>query len=739
MPNIKMNRRHFLQGLTGLGTMAAFPVSIQKALAIDAYNQTGTIQDVKHVVMLMLENRSFDSYYGTRKGYRGFGDRFTIPLPNGRKVWQQLNATGKEIYPYELNSDKGNAQRLLSTPHTWIDSHLAWDGGRMDSWPKIKKDHSMSYFPHKELTFQHALAEAFTLCDNNHCAMHTGTHSNRLFYYTGSNGAKPAGVNMLNNELSDMGSSSIGLTWTTYAERLEQAGVKWRVYQNMPDNFGCNQLISFRQFRAANEKAPKNRQVSSAASAVCPAYDPTIDDINNPLFKGVANSLPNQGMLDTLKQDVINNRLPEVSWVVPTALYSEHPSPSCPVQGGWYVQELLDALTANPEVWSKTVLIINYDENDGYFDHLAPPTAPFYDQSTGKTYGKSTISDADMAYEYCNYPFPDGTTAQPKLATRKDGKTTGDGQPFGPGMRVPMYIISPWSRGGWVNSQTFDHTSVIQFLEKRFNVQEPNIGAYRRAICGDLTSSFNFKTPNNLSLPTLDGRKTQTEVDAIAKAQGALAQIAVPATQQLPVQETGIRPSRALPYVLHSSAKNVATANTIQLIFTNAGQQGAIFHVYDQLYLDQYPRRYAVEKDKQLDDIWNIDNKLYDLWVLSHNGFHRHFKANTTELLSANIQPEIQVCYDLVNGDVYVKLHNTGTQACTLTVKDKAYFQQATQTATVKPNTEELLTWKLKDSGQWYDFEVSCKEAPAFYRRFAGRVETGLDSVSDPAFGYNLS
>lgn len=732
-----MNRRHFLQGLTGVGALAAFPASIQKALAIDAYNKTGTIQDVKHVVMLMLENRSFDSYYGTRKGYRGFGDRFTIPLPNDRNVWQQLNSKGKQILPYELDSEKGNAQRLKSTPHTWIDSHQAWDGGRMDSWPKIKKDHSMSYFPHKELSFQHALAEAFTLCDNNHCAMHTGTHSNRLFYYTGSNGTKPAGVNMLNNELSDLGSSSIGLTWTTYAERLEAAGVKWRVYQNMPDNFGCNQLISFRQFRAANEKAPLERRASSDSNVVSPAYDPAIDDLNNPLFKGVANTLPNNGLFDTLKQDVINNTLPEVSWVVPTALYSEHPSPSTPVQGGWYVQELLDALTANPEVWSKTVLIINYDENDGYFDHLAPPTAPYRDEK-GQVYGKSTINDAEMSFEYCNYPFPEGTTKQPgdKFRKREDGIAYGDGQPFGPGMRVPMYIISPWSRGGWVNSQTFDHTSVIQFLEKRFNVKEPNISTFRRAVCGDLTSAFDFKNPNDLAMPTLDGRKTQEQVDQIAKAQDKLAQIPVPENQQLPVQETGIRQSRALPYILHTSA--VANTANVQLKFANAGAQGAVFHVYDKLNLQQYPKRYVVETNKELDDIWTINNNQYDLWVLSHNGFHRHFKGNMTEISKANVLPEIQVCYDNENGDVYLKLHNTGSVACTLTIKDKAYFKLAEKTVTVKPNTEELIPFILKDSGQWYDYEVSCKEAPSFYRRFAGRVENGQDSISDPAFGYLL-
>lgn len=720
-----MNRRHFLQGITGLGTMAAFPASIQKTLAIDAYNKTGTIQDVKHVVMLMLENRAFDSYYGTRKGYRGFGDRFTIPLPNNRTVWHQLNKHGKEILPYELDSKKGNAQRLKSTPHSWVDCHAAWDGGRMANWAEAKKDHSMSFFPHKELKFHHALAEAFTVCDNNHCALHTGTNPNRLMYFTGSNGPKAAGVGVLNNEYGYMEPATTGLTWTTYAERLEAAGVKWKVYQNMPDNTGANQFISFRNFRAANDKAPKERQVSTTAGVFSPAYDPKIDDINNPLFKGVANTLPNQGFFDTLKQDVLNGDLPEVSWIVPPRPYSEHPAYSSPVQGGWYIQELLDALTADPEVWSKTALIINYDENDGYFDHLPPPTAPMRDEN-GKFYGKSTISDAEMKFEYCDFPPP---------ADSEPGKQPPiDGQPFGPGMRVTMYVISPWSRGGWVNSQTFDHTSVLQFLEKRFNVAEPNISAYRRAICGDLTSAFDFTHPNDLSLPTLEGKKTKEQVDEIIQQQSALPQIPVPEQQQLPKQETGIRPSRALPYVLHTSA--VVSNVQVELKFANTGKQGAVFHVYDKLALEQFPRRYIVEATKQLDDLWQLKNNQYDLWVLGHNGFHRHFKADIVDVNKAEILPEIQVCYDLEKGDVYVKLHNTGKKACTFTVQDKAYFKQQTKTVTVHPHTEEVLYWELRDSGHWYDFEVSCIEARSYYRRFAGRVETGKHGVSDPAFGY---
>ena len=112
-----------------------------------------------------------------------------------------------------------------------------------------------------------------------------------------------------------------------------------------------------------------------------------------------------------------------------------------------------------------------------------------------------------MQDEYFDHAAPEGSHSQP----------TPDGRVYGPGPRVPLYVISPWSRGGWVNSQVFDHTSVLMFLEKRFGVKEPNISPYRRAVCGDLTSVFNFKTPNVDVLPQLGGKQTRVQADELRK------------------------------------------------------------------------------------------------------------------------------------------------------------------------------------------------------------------------------
>ena len=733
------NRRRFLKGSAHAGlaaaTYAAFPPSIQRALAIPAHNATGTIRDVEHVVILMQENRSFDQYFGTLKGVRGFGDRFTIPLPDDRNVWQQLDANGQPVLPFHLDSSQGNAQRMSGTPHSWADGQAAWDGGRIEQWARYKTVASMGYLKEAEVPFQFALANAFTLCDAYHCSMHTGTNSNRMFMWAGTNGPTGAGVATVNNEWDSIDASTRGYEWKTYPERLQEAGVSWIVYQNMPDNFGDNPLAGFKQYRQANEASGK--PVSN--DAISPAYDPASDDAGNPLYKGIANTMPGplgdvNAYFETFRQDIRNGKLPQVSFVVAPAAYSEHPGPSSPVQGAWYIQEVLDALTAVPEVWSKTVFIVNFDENDGYFDHVpsasAPSPIPSADPGVKTFAGKTTLPDADLSYEYFNHPKPPGMTAS---------QPTPDGNVYGPGMRVPMYVISPWSRGGWVNSQTFDHTSVLRFLEARFGVKETNISPFRRAVNGDLTSAFNFATPNEEALPTLAGRRSKAEADQVRAAQDALPQVTPPGDGKLPVQATGTRPSRALPYELHASAKVDTAGGKVQLLFSNTGKAAAVFHVYDKLNLDRLPRRYMVEAGKSLDDTWAAaaDNAgKYDLWVLGPNGFHRHFQGDLGTVRASGVAiPEVRVCYDIANGNVYLSMRNDGKAACKFTIRAKAYRGDGPWTATVNGGATVDQHWDLAASGQWYDFAVTCDADAGYYRRFAGRVETGKHTVSDPAMG----
>jgi phospholipase C len=713
-----LNRRSFLRtAATAAGSSAAlamFPPAIQKALAIQANNATGTIKDVEHIVVLTQENRSFDHYFGALNGVRGFADRFPIPVAtrngvSGKTVWYQPNATTGAspawIAPFHLNTTQNfEYMRVEGTPHSWSDAQQAWDLGRMGQWTAAKRNHSMGYFDKTDIPFQYAMANAFTLCDAYYCSTQTGTNTNRLFLWTGTNDPLklnngPAISNVYDWFDEDKGDG--GYSWTTYPERLQAAGITWQVYEDMDDNFTDNSLAGFQVYRAAWTQKP-----------------------------GYSEQLRQRGIstrkLDKLKEDVLNGSLPQISWIVAPAADSEHPGPSSPVQGADYTAQVLDALTANPDVWSKTVLFINFDENDGFFDHVPPPAVPSYetwsaDAASAVLAGGSTVSM--VGEHHHNIQSYDDSPSQQQWMHR----------PYGLGPRVPMYVLSPWSKGGWVDSEVFDHTSVIRFMETRFGVMEPNISAWRRAVCGDLTSTLNFADPNNTAF--YSSLPSTTALAQRAAALPGRTTPPIPGTPALPVQEQGTRPSRALPYELHVSAVCTPGTQQLSLGFENTGRAAAVFHVYDRLHLDALPRRYTVEAGKQLKNSGALaaDNGLYDLWVLGPNGFHRHFTGNAKALAAADQpNPEVQVCYDIANGDLLLKLYNTGAAACSFSVVANAYFGSAPQTVAVAAGKEGALHWALKSSGYWYDFTVTVAGLKGYTRRFAGRLETGKPSISDP-------
>lgn len=686
---VSSSRRNFLRLAGATFGAAMLPQSIRDALAIPAASETGTINDVQHVVIFMQENRSFDHYFGTLPGVRGFGDRFTVPLPNGRNVWQQKDLF-TEVQPYHLDSRIGNAQCVEGTPHTWSDAHAAWNNGSYGQWPLFKKRQSMGYYKEAEVSFQFALANAFTICDSYHCSMQGSTNPNRLFLFTGSN--NPGGVGggpAINNSYDALGPSSQGYDWTTYPERLEAAGVSWKIYQDMADNYDNNPLAGFRNYREAYET-----------------------DANSSLVKKGLSSTLRNATLDGLKVDVLSGNLPQVSWIIAPMTYSEHADHSSPVQGAWYTQQVLEALTSNPDVWSKTVLLMMYDENDGFFDHVPPPCAASVN-ADGSRAGASTVDDSSELHR--------------------------DGQVYGPGPRVPMYAISPWSKGGWVNSQVFDHTSVIRFLEKRFGVHEPNISAWRRAVCGDLTSLFNFATPDNERFPDLPAF-SKAEADNLSRLQDQLDAVPVPlgSNSIAPRQRMGARPSCALPYELHVQSNVDVAASNVQLQFINTGSVGAVFHVYDQLHLDRIPRRYTVEAGKSLTGGWNtlLDQGRYDLWVLGPNGFHRQFKGNLSVLsMFFAPLPEVRVSYSPASSEIQAELRNAGNSTCTFVITPNTYSKEASSRYTVKPGESAKPRWSLSSSGRWYDFSVTVDSDSGYMRRFAGRMENGRPGVSDPAMG----
>jgi phospholipase C len=711
----RIDRRKFL---AATAAAMALPPSLARAVTIDAKVRTGTIKDVEHVVILMQENRSFDHYFGVLNGVRGFGDRFPIPVADapGRinaTVWTQADTRPEAarkggpalVGPFALNTQQTFAHmRMEGTPHSWTDAQNAWNEGRMGNWPEFKGAHALGHFEKADIPFQYALADAFTLCDAYHCAFQGGTNTNRLFLWTGMNdGQGKAGGPSISNTHDTLpktpeDKSAVPYTWTTYAERLQKAGVSWRCYQDMADNFGDNPLIGFQNFRESIKGATGS----------------------NPALAALGVSTHH---LDGLKADVLGGNLPQVSYVIAPSKDSEHPGPSSPAQGADYTARVVDALTADPKVWAKTVLLVMFDENDGLFDHVPPPAVPSRDAS-GALLGGSTV---DTAGEYHLTRSP----ADPK--SERDELM---GRPYGLGPRVPLYVISPWSRGGWVNSEVFDHTSVIRFVETRFGVMEPNISPWRRAVCGDLTSAFNFKTPNDkpfaAGLPV-----TKATADRAAALPGRTTP-PIPAQPGVPMQAAGPRSSRALPYNLR--IVDHVDGDGIYLSMINAGKAGAVVHVYDRLRLDQPPRRYTIEAGKKIEGVW--PGAAYDLWLLGPNGFHRHFVGQKDEpsLVAA-------LATDGARNGVIVFNRSGAPQRVAFTPnayggKSKILDVTPSQSLSVRSEGEELSkslsggkgeALDLKASHGWYDVTLRRADGGKWMRRLAGRVETGADSVTDPA------
>jgi phospholipase C len=299
----------------------------------------------------------------------------------------------------------------------------------------------MGYYTRSDIPFYHALANAFTICDGYHCSVIGPTDPNRLMSMSAT--IDPAGKQggpLLETLVSKRGAMAGHFTWTTMPERLQAHGVSWKVYTSPAGGVLDNVLPYFKAYKTG-----------SALEA-----------------RGLKPTYPADFMAD-----LASGRLPQVSWLTPGVGDSEHPGFSRAVSGEIVTRQIVEALISHPKTWARTALFITWDENGGFFDHVAPPTPP------KRTKGEFlTISKL------------------PEVAKGIRG-------PIGLGFRVPMLVVSPFTRGGLVCSDVFDHTSTLRFLETRFGVEVPNLSAWRRGVTGDLTSAFNFAARPRTSVPAL--------------------------------------------------------------------------------------------------------------------------------------------------------------------------------------------------------------------------------------------
>jgi len=691
----KLGRRGFLKTM-GSGALAALPLSVSRALAIPANNQKRSIEDVEHIIILTQENRSFDHYFGTLRGVRGFGDPRAVALPSGKSVWNQPDGAGG-LLPFRPDVANLGATFLPDPPHGWNDTHAAWNGGQHDRWVPNKGVTTMTYNTRNDIPYHFALADAFTICDAYHCSVMGPTDPNRYHIWTGWVGNDGAGGGPV------ITNAEAGYDWSTFPERLERAGISWKVYQDVGvgltaagfwgwtgdqpyiGNYGDNSLLYFHQYQNALPGNPLADKAKTGTNILAQNMDPV-------------------HLLDLFREDVRLNRLPQVSYIVAPEAYTEHPN-WAPNFGAWYISQFIDILASNPDLFSKTVLFLHYDEEGGFFDHQPPPTPP-----QSRANGMSTVSTV-------NEIFP-GDASHPSA-------------PYGLGMRVPMIVISPWSKGGWVNSQVFDHTSLIRFIERRFNnslLVETNITPWRRAVVGDLTSAFDFQNPNQpveIRLPATSSYKPASF--AVYPDYN----VVPPAAQTLPKQEPGVRAARALPYTLNAHGMLQLSDGSFLIDFANTGNATAVFQVRSGSSA-HLPRTYTVEPGKSLSDTWSLASigvVNCDLSVYGPNGFFRGFNGSVSGLRAAQL--DVRAYYDNNNNGIALAIANPSAQPASVTILDQ--YTGRSVNVDINAGRSDSKYFSLARFSGWYGLVIMIASDSSIKYHFAGHVENGKDSISDPA------
>ncbi|MBL1219210.1 phospholipase C, phosphocholine-specific [Chryseobacterium sp. L7] len=777
-----MNRREFLEKssllLAGLGTSSVLHPAILKALAIEPA-ALSTFYDAEHVVILMQENRSFDHAFGALKGVRGFLDKRAFVKQDGHSVFFQKDNSGKYASPARLDLRNTKSTWMSSLPHSWSDQQKALNKGKYDQWLQFKasgnKDYkniplTLGYYNREDLPFYYQLADAFTIFDQYFCSSLTGTTPNRLFHWSGTlreqqNGKVKANVYNENIDYDKARQAH----WKSFPELLEEQNVSWKIYQNeisLPkgmsgeqeawlSNFTDNPIEWFSKFNVKfskgyhqnipkiiaylkEELGKKPDQKKKFETLIAELEEDQVKyapenyaklsqqeknlhekafttNVNDPDYwnleigndeNGERLVVPKGDVLFQFRKDAEEKKLPLVSWLVAPEHFSDHPG--SPWYGAWYISEVLNILTQDPETWKKTIFIINYDENDGYFDHVLPFAPPLNPSQPVDLNSKDGVEYVDKSQEYMSVlPLKDHE--------RIEGTV-------GLGYRVPMIIASPWTKGGFVNSEVSDHTSVLQFLEKfilkKFSkdVKVNNISDWRRAVCGDLTSAFNSSDTKAPKMDYLDQKDYAKTINA-AKSKP------VPdlkwyseneiSDRLLDIQERGTKPSNPLPYHFHVNLENE------KIRMTNLKEAGIPLLIYDRTQFDSnnYHFSYALYAKQELSHPVNAGK--YDQEVFGPNGFFRKFSGTQAsdlevQLTNTGLKNEAELVFKNKKGNASVVLEDL--------------YEKTKKTVSLQ-HSEEKIRLDLSKNKGWYDIKVTFNDQ---IWHFAGRIETGKVSISDP-------
>jgi phospholipase C len=690
---VSFSRRRMLAAAGAGFAGSLLPPSLHVAMAEPM--RRGDLDAIEHVIVLMQENRSFDHYLGSLRGVRGFADAHPLELPGGRGVFEQPGRDSSPVLPFSLREQAalagrppGDIQYLGDLDHSWSGTGKAWARGWNDGWIAAKGPATMTYYDRRDIGLQYELADTFTICDAYHCSIFGSTNPNRNFLWTGTVGYEPGTRDRAVTNAA-YSYDHPGYGWTTYPERLEAAGVSWQIYQEW-DNFTDNAVEYFVPFKKIGTKIlaavdggyrtteefyfalfDKSDEERTRLLARFDAGVSTLTPAERSLFeRAMYRSTPGT-LVGRLRADIAARRLPRVTWLVPSAADSEHPGASTPVGSANLIYNVLDAVAADPHTWSRTALLVNFDENDGYFDHVPPPVPP-------------AAADDDHF----------------------------GGQPLGLGPRVPMTVVSPWTIGGFVDSHVYDHTSILRLLERWTGVAEPNISRWRRTVAGDLTGAFDF---------TRAGRAPRLRRPGPVPAPIGRWHPDPPAEQRMPDAEPGDRPARPLPY-RPSVGGALDGGGRLVLSLRDAGRGSTHFAIYP--YAGELAEPAHLDVSGSHTETLTLPADAYRIAVQGPNRSWWELRGSRS---GAAAGVDVRSRFLPIRSGLELTAVNAGTHPVTLRLSSRRYGR-TTRVLWVPPGRSVSTEWPAARG--WYDVAVTADGDPSFFRLLTGRVENGRPGVA---------
>lgn len=407
---------------------------------------TDCLPQIKHIVVLMMENHSYDNYFGMLSGR---GDGLALNAA-GSPTTSNLNAQGQQI---PLAHFLGTRQKPNVPTQSWAATHIQYDNGACDGFIRSIEETlpgddaavAMTYWTETDLPFYYGLARSFPLATRWFSSCLGPTFPNRRFLIAGTAHGLIDDITVGMFDYPEGG---------TIFDLLSAHRISWRNYHNVPQ-----WRINFKrvfQARGVNFCRIAGAVLASIFPILMKTVQSKVQATADLYPLGTLKSLNHLRTMSQLFKDIRNGTLPSVSIIDPDFGKWSEENPQDIQNGESFACQVINAVMNGPG-WKDTLLIWTYDEHGGYYDHVPPPAAPPPDDVPGKSPGERFWL-LGLILRFTPYAK--------QIAVVDDGPTTYDRL----GFRVPAVIVSPYSRPNYVTDTTYDHTSILKLIERKWNL-----------------------------------------------------------------------------------------------------------------------------------------------------------------------------------------------------------------------------------------------------------------------------